>query len=82
MADFIRVRDTRTKAILPHPVPRAHLKAFPHLKEVPSSVARRERLEDTPKDSPAPRVEEPQAPTARGTSKHVTEPAKPEKEAN
>lgn len=33
----IRVRDTETDKILPYPVPRAWLKTFPKLKEVPSS---------------------------------------------
>lgn len=81
-ADFIRVRDTRTDAILPHTVPRAHLKAFPHLREVPSSRARTEPVTEPVQPAEGVPVTEPETPADRGKAtpaKPIKEPAKPEK---
>lgn len=80
-AKFIRVQDTRTGDILPKAVPESFLTLYPHLKEVPSSAARRAQVDGDPEFSPAPLVEEPQAPEPRGKTKQITEPARPEKEA-
>lgn len=83
-ADFIRVRDTRTDAILPHTVPRAHLESFPYLKEVPSS-RKADRVRVTEPVQPAagvPVTEPHQSPADRGPAapaKPIKEPAKPEK---
>lgn len=81
MADFIRVRDTRTNEILPDPVPENWLDIFDHLKEVPSSASERARVtgEGDLENLPPVRAEEPVNPKKAGTP--VTEPAKPEKEA-
>ncbi|WP_341394066.1 hypothetical protein [Arthrobacter sp. G119Y2] len=82
--DWIRVRDTRTNEILPHTVPRAHLDIYDHLKEVPSSRKRADRVTVTEPVQPAAGVPvtEPHTPAKRGQATPATtiqEPAKPEK---
>lgn len=78
-AEWIRVRDTRTNDILPHSVPRSHLDRFDHLKEVPSSRKRADRVVVTEPAQPAAGIplQEPEAPANSGRT--ITEPAKPEK---
>lgn len=78
-AKFIRVQDIRTGDILPKAVPESFLTAYPHLKEVPSSAARRAQVDGAAEQIPdAVLAEEPQAPTPRGKSKPITEPARPD----
>lgn len=80
-AEFIRVRDTRIEGnnILPNRVPRAFLKSFPHLKEVPSGKSKAETTTVTEPVQPAARVPVTEPATAEATPATTKEPAKPEK---
>lgn len=75
-AEFIRVRDIRTNEILPHAVPKAHLKYFDYLKEVPSSKAARANREEAEADLTV-LVEEPAGRGPKGRTTSIKEPAKP-----
>lgn len=73
---WIRVRDTRTNAILPNLVPESFLQKFNYLRETPSS--RKATVTEPTQPAEAVPVAEPFIPQAN-SGRTITEPAKPEK---